>query len=206
MLRNYVKFFNYANTGRKVIKKSSKSFYSKKNESLQIISTKKLVMKIGILSDTHGFIHPKIFDFFAQCDEVWHAGDMVSTDILEQLSTITKVRGVYGNCDDWDVRKKYKEVEVFKCEKHTVFLKHIIGNPRYYDPVVLSLIKKAKATIVVAGHSHILQIINDAKNGWLFINPGGGGKFGQHTHITFIRFDIKGTDITNMEVYDEVKS
>jgi len=163
-------------------------------------------MKIGIISDTHGFIHPKIFDFFASCDEVWHAGDMLSTDILEQLSAITKVRAVYGNCDGWDVRGKCKEIEIFDCEEHTVFLKHIIGNPKNYNFDILPLIKEAKATIVVAGHSHILQIINDGKNGWLFMNPGGGGKFGPHTHITFIRFDINGTDISNMEVYDEMKN
>jgi len=162
-------------------------------------------MKIGILSDTHGFIHPKIFDFFAPCNEVWHAGDMVSTDILEQLSKTAKIRAVCGNCDDWEVRGKYKEMEIFDCEEHIVFLKHIIGNPKYYYPEVLPLIKKANPTIVVAGHSHILQIMNDVKNGWLFMNPGGGGKFGIHTHITFIRFDINGTDISNVEVFDEIK-
>jgi len=162
-------------------------------------------MKIGIISDTHGFIHPKIFDFFAQCDEVWHAGDMVSTEIIDQLSAITNVRAVYGNCDGWDVRGAYKEIEVFDCEEHTVFLKHIIGNPKFYDRDVLPLIKQSKATIVVAGHSHILQVINDAKNGWLFMNPGGGGTFGLHTRITFIRFDINGTDISNMEVFDAAK-
>jgi putative phosphoesterase len=162
-------------------------------------------MKIGLISDNHGFIHPKIFDFFAVCDEVWHVGDMVSSDIIDQLSLITKVRAVYGNCDDWDIRKKFKEIEIFDCEEHTIFLKHIIGSPKYYDHEVLRLIKEAKPTIVVAGHSHILQIISDAKNGWLFMNPGGGGKFGPNTHITFIRFDINGTDISNMEVFDEAK-
>jgi len=162
-------------------------------------------MKIGIISDTHGYIHPQIFDFFSACDEVWHAGDMVSTEIIEQLSAITKIRAVYGNCDGWDVRGKYKEFEIFGCEEHTVFLKHIVGNPKFYDLEVLALIKKWKPTIVVAGHSHILQIINDAQNGWLFMNPGGGGKFGIHTRITFIRFDINGTDLSNIEVFDAVK-
>jgi len=162
-------------------------------------------MKIGIISDTHGYIHPSIFDFFSECDEVWHAGDMVSTNIIDQLSAITKVRAVFGNCDDWSVRVKFKEIEVFDCEEHTVFLKHIIGNPKYYDSEVFPYIKKSNPSIVVAGHSHILLIINDEKNGWLFINPGGGGKFGPHTHITFIRFDIHGANISNLEVFDEAK-
>jgi len=160
-------------------------------------------MKIGLISDNHGYIHPKIFEFFAGCDEVWHVGDMVTNDILEQFSAFTKVRAVYGNCDDWDIRKRYKEIEVFNCEEHTVFLKHIVGNPKYYDYDVLKKIKDAKSTIVVAGHSHILQIRNDVKNGWLYMNPGGSGRFGPHIHITFIRFDIKGMDISNMEVFKE---
>jgi putative phosphoesterase len=162
-------------------------------------------MKVGIVSDNHGFVHPKAFEFFAECNEVWHAGDMVSTDLVDQLSEFTKVRAVFGNCDDWDIRKRFKEIEVFDCEEHTVFLKHIIGNPKYYDYEVLNLLKGAKPTIVVAGHSHILQIISDTKNGWLFMNPGGSGKFGPHTHITFIRFDINGTEISKVEVFDELK-
>jgi putative phosphoesterase len=136
---------------------------------------------------------------------VWHAGDMVSADIIDQLSAITKVRAVYGNCDGWDIWDKCKEIEIFDCEEHTVFMKHIVGNPKFYNADVLQQIKKSKASIVVAGHSHILQIISDDKNGWLFMNPGGGGKFGPHTHITFIRFDINGTDISNMEIFDEIK-
>ena len=162
-------------------------------------------MKIGIISDTHGFIPPQMVEFFADCNEVWHVGDMISTEILDHLSEITKIRAVYGNCDGWDVRGIYNEIEVFDCEEHTVFLKHIIGNPKHYDPDVLPLIKKANPTIVVAGHSHILQIMHDDKNGWLFMNPGGGGKFGMHKHITFIRFDINGTEISNMEVFDVEK-
>lgn len=162
-------------------------------------------MKIGIISDTHGYIHPKIFDFFAHCDEVWHAGDMVSTDILEDLGTFTKVRAVFGNCDGWDVRAVCNETEIFDCEEHKVYMKHIVGNPKRYELEAFQQIRANKPTIVVAGHSHILQVIKDEKNKFLFINPGAGGKFGTHLKLTFLRFDINGKEFSNLEVFESVR-
>lgn len=159
--------------------------------------------KIGILSDSHGYTHPKLFDFFKECDEIWHAGDMMSDSILTDLQAITKVRAVYGNCDGWDVRSICKEIEVFDCEQHKVFLKHIIGRPGKYDNETLEMLKKAKPTIVVAGHSHILKVQYDQTHQFLFINPGASGKYGIHNHITFLRFEMDGSIISNLEVYDE---
>ncbi len=161
--------------------------------------------KIGILSDTHGYTHPSLFEFFKECDEIWHAGDMMNPDILTDLEAITKVRAVYGNCDGWDVRSQCKEIEIFDIENHKVFLKHIIGRPGKYDSSVIDLIRKEKPTIVVAGHSHILQVKNDTDKGFLFINPGAAGKYGIHNHITFLRFIIDGKNLTQLEVFDQPK-
>ncbi|HNX22118.1 MAG TPA: metallophosphoesterase family protein [Bacteroidales bacterium] len=159
--------------------------------------------KIGILSDSHGYTHPRLFDFFKECDEIWHAGDMMSDSILTDLQAITKVRAVYGNCDGWDVRSNCKEIEVFDCEQHKVFLKHIVGRPGKYEKEVLAMIQKSSPTIVVAGHSHILKVQFDQLHQFLFINPGASGKYGIHNHITFLRFEIDGSTISNLEVYDE---
>lgn len=161
--------------------------------------------KIGILSDTHGYTHPSLFEFFKECDEIWHAGDMMNPDILTDLEAITQVRAVYGNCDGWDVRSQCKEIEIFEIEKHKIFLKHIIGRPGKYDSAVIDLIRKEKPTIVVAGHSHILQVKNDTDHGFLFINPGAAGKYGIHNRITFLRFIIDGANLTQLEVYDQPK-
>ncbi len=162
-------------------------------------------MKIGILSDTHGVVHPKVFEFFKDCDEIWHAGDIGSEDVLIELAAITKVRAVWGNIDTIEMHSRCKEIEVFECEGHKVFLKHIVGTFPRYDREVLPIIEKEKPTLVVLGHSHILQIMNDEKHNWLFMNPGAAGQFGPHTHITFIRFDIKDKNISNLEIYDEPK-
>lgn len=161
--------------------------------------------KIGILSDTHGFTHPNLFEFFKECDEIWHAGDMMNSDILTDLTAISKVIAVYGNCDGWDVRSVCKEIEVFECEKHTIFLKHIVGRPGKYDRDAIEKIKKTHPSIVVGGHSHILQVKNDPENNILFINPGAAGKYGIHNRITFLRLKIDGAKIYDLEVYDEPK-
>jgi len=160
--------------------------------------------KIGILSDTHGYLHPDAFEFFKGCDEIWHAGDIVDSDILIQLGVMAPVvRAVYGNCDDWDIRREIPESLVFDCEKHKVALQHIVGYPGKYQPQGFSLIKQAKPTLLVAGHSHILKVMFDKKNNLMFINPGAAGRYGFHTRLTMIRLKIDGEDISDLEIYDE---
>ncbi len=160
-------------------------------------------MKIGVLSDTHGFLHPDAYTFFEGCDEIWHAGDIMDSSVLIELEIIAPtVRAVFGNCDDWDIRRDISEYEIFECENHTVALMHIVGYPGRYQPKALEIIRNHKPTIFVAGHSHILKIMYDKYHNLLFINPGAAGKYGIHTRLTMLRFNIEGTDIKNMEIYD----
>ena len=53
-------------------------------------------MRIGLMSDTHGFLDDAIFKYFAECDEVWHAGDF-GPDVLDRLQAFKPLRAVYGN-------------------------------------------------------------------------------------------------------------
>ena len=61
-------------------------------------------MKIGLLSDTHGHLDPKVFQYFQECDEIWHAGDIGTVETLDQLKSFKPVRAVYGNIDGQDIR------------------------------------------------------------------------------------------------------
>lgn len=162
--------------------------------------------KIGVLSDTHHYLHPKAFDFFKDCDEIWHAGDIGNVEVLDQLDMIAPVRAVYGNCDDWEVRGQTSEHLIFPCEEHKVALMHIVGYPGKYDPWALDIIKKERPTIFIAGHSHILKVMRDPVNDLLFINPGAAGRYGIHTRLTFLRFAIDGKEISGLEIYDEPKN
>lgn len=162
-------------------------------------------MKIGIISDTHGYLHEEVFSFFKECDEIWHAGDIGNIEILEELQRIAPVRAVFGNCDDWDIREHTSESLVFPCEGHKVALMHIVGNGSYYSTLALNLIAKEKPTIFVAGHSHILKVMNDTRHNLMFINPGSASRFGHHIRLTFMRLDINGTELSNLEIFDEPK-
>lgn len=162
--------------------------------------------RIGILSDTHGYLHPNAFSFFKNCDEIWHAGDIVDPGILDELRLIAPVvRAVYGNCDDWDLRREIPENLVFQCEGHTVALRHIVGYPGKYQPDALQLMDEYHPSILVAGHSHILKVMNDEKHHLLFLNPGAAGRYGLHTRLTMLRLKIDGNDISDLEIYDEPK-
>lgn len=163
-------------------------------------------MKIGILSDTHGYLHPNAYDFFKNCDEIWHAGDIMDASILDELRLISPcVRAVYGNCDDFDIRREIPEIQVFQCQEHTVAMMHIAGYPGKYQPRALQVIAQVKPTIFIAGHSHILKVMQDKTHHLLFINPGAAGRYGIHTRLTMVRLQINGSEISDLEIYDEPK-
>ena len=63
--------------------------------------------KIGLLSDTHGYLDPKIYKYFAEVDEIWHAGDVGDVSVIDELKEFKPVRGVYGNIDSSDVRLEF---------------------------------------------------------------------------------------------------
>lgn len=162
-------------------------------------------MKIGIISDTHGYVHPKVFEFFKDCAEIWHAGDIGRMEVLDELNLIAPVRAVFGNCDDWDIRSQTTETAVFNCEEHKVAMMHIGGNGNYYPYPAVQLIEKEKPTIFIAGHSHFLKVMHDTRHNLLFINPGSASRFGHHVRLTFLRLDINGKELSNLEIYDEEK-
>lgn len=156
--------------------------------------------RIGLLSDTHTSLHPGIFGFFKDCDEIWHAGDIGNLETITQLAAFKPVKAVYGNIDGYPVRASYPEVEIFHCEEVKVLMIHIGGYPGRYEKKVRQLIEKEKPNLFISGHSHILKVMPDNKNNLLHINPGAAGKFGLHQKVTFVRFVIDGANIRDLEI------
>lgn len=158
--------------------------------------------RIGLLSDTHGFLHPKVFSFFSECDEIWHAGDIGNIETADKLAEFKPLRAVYGNIDGGVLRVSYKEVEIFNCENVKVFMTHIGGYPGRYAKGISQQLKEQKPKIFISGHSHILKVVNDSKKKILHINPGAAGKSGFHHKITFVRFVIDKERIYDFEVFE----
>lgn len=159
-------------------------------------------MKIGLISDTHGHFEESIREYFKECDEIWHAGDIGEGNIMEALSTIAPVLAVYGNIDSLAFQRAYPEDLVFTREGKKIYMTHIAGKPPRYNPRVNKLIKEIKPDIFICGHSHILRVIPDKVNNCLYINPGAAGKQGFHQVKTLIRFEITQGQLKNMEVIE----
>ncbi|WP_185211288.1 metallophosphoesterase family protein [Sphingobacterium mizutaii] len=159
-------------------------------------------MKIGLLSDTHGYLDDAVLKHFEKCDEIWHAGDFGSMEVIEKLEAFKPLRAVYGNIDDKDIRLKFPEHLRFHCEQVDVWMTHIGGYPGKYSPLVKPEILNNPPKLFITGHSHILKVQFDPKLQLLHLNPGAGGKQGWHQIRTAMRFEINGDKIVNLEVIE----
>ena len=161
--------------------------------------------RIGLLSDTHNFLHERLFSFFENVDEIWHAGDFGSIETADKLAEFKFLRGVYGNIDGQDVRSVYPLHQRFFCEKVDVWITHIGGYPGRYDRIIKPLIESNPPKLFICGHSHILKVVNDNKLNLLHVNPGAAGYKGFHRVCTAIRFIIDEADIRDLEVWEVPK-
>lgn len=159
-------------------------------------------MRIGVLSDTHGWIDPAVYEHFAGVDEIWHAGDAGNMDVITELEAFKPLRAVWGNIDDFKVRSATKEYLFFRAGNKKVLIIHIGGYPDRYSPRALELIRELKPDIFVCGHSHILKVIYDKRYNMLCINPGAAGRTGIHKVMTLLRFSVEGDIVSDMEVIE----
>jgi putative phosphoesterase len=160
-------------------------------------------MKIGLISDTHGYLDEKVFNYFKDCDEIWHAGDFGTLELSDKLAAFKPFKGVYGNIDGTEIRVVHPKVLFFDCEGKKVLMTHIGGSPGKYVPEVKLLLQKHQPDIFICGHSHILRVMSDPQyNKMLYINPGAAGVHGFHKVKTIIRFEINQGVISNMQAIE----
>lgn len=158
--------------------------------------------KILLLSDTHGFIDSQILKFIKKADEVWHAGDIGSLEVIDTIKKVKPLRAVYGNIDNALIRTVYPLDAIFTIEKVSVWITHIGGYPNRYDQRIKEKIIKNPPQLFISGHSHILKVIFDKKLNLLHINPGAVGKYGFHKIRTMVRFEIHEGTISNLEIIE----
>ena len=158
--------------------------------------------KILLLSDTHGHVDDHMMKYVKESDEVWHAGDIGTTQVTDTIASLKPLRAVFGNIDNHELRLSFPEELLFECEDINIYMTHIGGRPGRYAKGISKKIKSIKPKIFICGHSHILKIQYDKVNQLLFINPGAIGKHGFHKVRTMVRFEIDKSDIKNMEVIE----
>jgi putative phosphoesterase len=165
--------------------------------------------RIGLLSDTHGWLDDAVLEHFASCDEIWHAGDFGSTEVVDRLKAFAEasertiiVRGVWGNIDGYELRSQFPQHLAWRCEDVAVYITHIGGYPNKYAPGVKKELVANASKLFICGHSHILKIIYDSSIDCLHMNPGAAGKQGWHKVRTLIRFVIDEKNMRDCEVIE----
>lgn len=158
--------------------------------------------RIGLLSDTHGYWDERYLKYFEECDEIWHAGDIGSKEVMDRLMAFKPFRGVYGNIDGQDIRKILPEINRFMLEGADILIKHIGGYPGKYDSQIKKILNISAPTLFISGHSHILKVKYDKEYEMLHINPGAAGKYGFHTVRTIVRFSIEQGNFSDLEVIE----
>lgn len=158
--------------------------------------------KILLLSDTHSYLDEKVLKYALKVDEIWHAGDIGTLNVTDNLTKIKPLHAVYGNIDGNDIRQTFPKDLIFYCEAVKIFMTHIGGYPTKYAPKIVEKIKLHQPKLFICGHSHILKVMYDKSLNVLHLNPGAAGKYGIHQKQTMLRFTIDNKDIKDMEVVE----
>ncbi len=143
-------------------------------------------MRIGVISDTHGYFDPRIVPQFSHVERIIHAGDIGSAVVLSRLETLAPVTAVTGNVD-WGgpLDQTYSRTQRLDLAGYQIYVTHIGGKPadlarRLPDP---------RPDVYIYGHSHIPA--QEERGGVLFLNPGAAGKprFGRQPSLALVELD-----------------
>ena len=158
--------------------------------------------QIVLLSDTHHTLDKRFSAHFKKADQIWHAGDIGSLEVIDELREYAPVKAVWGNIDNQVIRSELKETIYFRCEDVKVMITHIGGYPSKYNKKTLPIIEQAHPDLFICGHSHILKVQYDKKNKLLHMNPGSIGDYGIHKVKTILCFSIEGEEIKDLRVVE----
>ncbi len=142
-------------------------------------------MKIGLISDTHGYLDPRVPEIFAGVEHILHAGDIGYASIILELERIAPVTAVLGNNDFGMHYQETEVVELGGCK----FLVHHIVEPKRLEGSLKSRIKHASPQVVMFGHTH--KPFNEVIDGIHFLNPGYAGKqrFKQERSVAILHLE-----------------
>lgn len=124
------------------------------------------MIRIGVISDTHGLLRPEALDALQGSELILHAGDIGKPEILDALSHIAPVRAIRGNNDDQEWASHLPECEIITVDDVQVYMLHDVKQMKI-DPV------RAGHDVVISGHSHKPMV--EERDGVLFLNPGSAG-------------------------------
>ena len=119
------------------------------------------MMRIGVISDTHGKVPPEVFTAFRGVNLILHAGDIGGDDVIIELETIARLIGVRGNTDVDLGPPRFPDTRRLTLDGVSLFLCHQQERVRKVAPT---------PEVVICGHTH--QAVNEVRKGTLWFNPG----------------------------------
>jgi putative phosphoesterase len=176
-------------------------------------------MKIGVVSDTHGFFDPRLKELLAGAEAILHAGDVGSQEVLDELENIAPVHAVRGNVDPTSLKLPPSLVKTL--EGLQVEIRHELPVPQseleyWMDGALLGKMQperrdaflkafRKKTRVVVFGHSHQPCLLTLGHT--LFFNPGSAGhkRFSLPRSLGVLEIfprGVRGT-ILSLERYNE---
>lgn len=144
---------------------------------------------IGVISDTHNFLDPKVPELFADVDHILHAGDIGQARLILELEQIAPVTAVSGNTDDPGLH--FRQTEVVELDGRKFLIHHIV-NPHAPDETLQRRLDREKPAVVIFGHTH--KPFSETIGATLFFNPGYAGKsrFGMPRTVAILHCTIQG--------------
>lgn len=158
--------------------------------------------KVFLISDTHGHIEPAFEKHILSCDEIWHAGDVGSPELIDYYRTLKPFKGVYGNIDGFPVRRMLPAELYWEEENVKFYLTHIAGPFGKYRKEVRKKIQDLRPEVLLCGHTHILKVQYDHSQHLLYLNPGAAGNYGPHLVKTAISFQIHKGKIDDLRIIE----
>jgi uncharacterized protein len=144
------------------------------------------MIRIGLISDTHGLLRPEALDVLRGSDFIVHAGD-IGEGVLEPLSKIAPVTAVRGNNDRAPWADKISETEMLRFGEITLHALHDLADLGL-DP------NAAGVDVIVSGHSHKPRI--EKRSGVLYVNPGSAGPVRFKLPISVGLLQISGKEVS----------
>jgi len=140
------------------------------------------IIRLGVISDTHGLLRPEIKPFLAGVDHIIHGGDIGGPEIVPALRRIAPVTAIRGNADKGDWAKEFADTELAKLAGVSIYVLHDL-NTLQIDPSAHGI------NVVVSGHSHVPKI--QMIGGVLYVNPGSAGRRRFRLPVTLAAIDIR---------------
>lgn len=153
-------------------------------------------MRVGVISDTHGFCHAHVYHIFDGVELILHAGDIGEEKVISDLEALAPVRAVVGNVDSPPLTDRFPRVAEVELEGWLILLAHQGGPPERLSEELKAMVAERKPAALVFGHTHLPMARQ--QGGVLYLNPGYAGRqrFGWKRSVAVLHVGEQGLEAT----------